>query len=193
MKKEIKSSNYILEFLKVKKNRSRLYTAIFILILVVLTIVNNLEKEPETGFYPPDYYEPKTNILKAAPDFTINTVDNKIIALNKLGGKIVILNFFDPESDETIRQLSELGKVKKSFGDQIEIIGFSTKEITNKDKLSKFGFNIIKATPEIISNYKITDKLPLSVVINKKSQEYNRISGYTPERIFIRDIEINLK
>lgn len=66
--KEKKIGSTVIEhksFWSYKKNRSRVYTLIFLLIMLYFFIVNNTKDEPKEGPYPPGYNPSQLNTKPA--------------------------------------------------------------------------------------------------------------------------------
>lgn len=198
MSKTDKQSSKIVEFLKVKKNRSRVYLVFWILVLLVLTIVNNLRNEPETGPYPPDFYQKKDTYNQKITLFKLMSFDNKVYSLESHKDQIVILSFVEVLKQDGIKQLNELKNLMNNLTDKKYTIlaialdeMFRTGSLLNKTDIYKnYPFPILYAEKEIMTNYNLKSILPISFILDKDLKLYNVLPDYNPELLFKRDINL---
>ena len=73
-----------------------------------------------------------------APDFTLNTLDGKPVALKELRGKPVLINFWASWCPPCLKETPDLVAAYKELGqDKVTFIGIGTQDDT--DKLAKFA------------------------------------------------------
>jgi hypothetical protein len=198
MNKTNKQSSKIVEFLKEKKNRSRVYLVFWILVLVVLTVVNNLRTEPEVGPYPPDFYQKKEVSNQKITPFKLMSFDNRLYSLESHKDQIVILSFIEVLKKDGIKQLDALKKLKENVKDKKYSIFaiaiddmFNNGALLNKTDIYKnYPFPILFAEKDIMANYNLQSITPISFILNKDLKLYNVLRAYNPELIFQRDIDL---
>lgn len=198
MNKTDKQSSKIVEFLKEKKNRSRVYLVFWILVLVVLTVVNNLRTEPEAGPYPPDFYQKKDLYNQKIVPFRLTSFDNKVYSLESHRDQIVILSFVEVLKKDGIKQLNALKQLKEKVADKkysIFVIAidemFNTGSLLNKTDIYKnYPFPILYAEKDIMENYNLKSIIPISFILDKDLKLYNVLPAYNPDLIFKRDIDL---
>ncbi len=172
-----------------KKQRSRIYTALFLLAVLILFIVNNSGNEPKEGPLPPNYTTASTH--PTAPDFTLPTPDGKKIKLSDYRGKVVILDFWATWCPPCRRGIPDLIDLKKRYGDKgLEIIGISLDEITRGTQaqvipfMKNYGINypIVFGNMQIVQNFGGIRSIPTSFVIDKDGKIIANFVGLRPEQ-----------
>lgn len=187
-----------------KKQRSRLYTGLFIVIVAAFFIINNSRKEPKEGPLPPDYTQVSDVSHPMAPDFTLPTADGKEIKLSDYRGKVVILDFWATWCPPCRRGIPDLISLKKEYGDKgLEIIGISVDEFTRNTKyrvipfIKQIGINypVAYGNIQVIRNFGGIESIPTTFVINKKGQIIASFVGLRPKSTYEQIIkrELNIK
>ncbi len=184
MNKETKQKENKAGFLSDPKNRSRLYTALFIVAAVVFFIVNNLNGKSGEGPLPPNY----------------NKIPARMINLSDYKGKVVILDFWATWCPPCRKGIPDLIEIKKEMkGKDFEIIGISLDSFTRggatKDDVVPFikshGINypIVLGDPSIAQRYGGIRSIPTSFVIDKEGYILSYYQGLVPKQRFLDDIK----
>ncbi len=187
-----------------KKQRSRLYTAIVILIIAAFFIINNSHKEPKEGPLPPNYTQVSDVSHPLAPDFTLPTTTGKKIKLSDYRGKIVILDFWATWCPPCRRGIPDLISLKKEYGSKgLEIIGISVDEFTRNTKyrvvpfMKQIGINypVAYGNMQVIRSFGGIESIPTTFVINKKGEIIASFVGLRPKSVYENLIkkELNIK
>lgn len=80
--------------------------------------------------------QPKENRTIKAEPFSMHTIDNELISMNQLNGKVVVLNFWFTSCVECIREIPHLNDLKDRYGNQeIEFLGIC---LNDKPKINAF-------------------------------------------------------
>lgn len=181
------------------KYKNRIYTGVFLVVVLVLFIVNNSESEPEHGPYPPNYVPASnTNVLKPAPDFTLPTHDGKQLKLSDLKGKVVLLDFWAtwcPPCRKGIPDLIALKEQYKAKG--FEVVGVSIDEFTRDTKaevvpfIKEYGINypVVYGTMDLARAYDGVSSIPTSFLINQKGEISKMHVGLVPKSTYVSEIE----
>jgi thiol-disulfide isomerase/thioredoxin len=109
------------------------------------------------------------------------------------GGKVVLVNFWATWCPPCREEIPELLELKKVYGDQLEIVGFSEDD-DPPAKVLKFaqrvGMNypIVMATPELIASYGGVPALPTSFLIDTQGRVVQKHSGLYPIESYHREI-----
>jgi peroxiredoxin len=160
-KKEIQQTEYK-NFWQNPKIRGRIKTGIFFLVFLIFFIVNNTGNSTAEGPYPPHY---KGKNQFTAPEFTVNTIDDKTISLSQFRGKVVILDFFSYRSHYVTSSVPTLVSLKEEFtSDKLEIIGISIDQNTSPANIKTY-----------MDNYKLN--YPVSIIDNDIARKYSMTYG----------------
>ncbi len=110
---------------------------------------------------------------KAAPDFTLKTLDGKTLRLSDLRGKTVVLNFWATWCPPCKVELPWFVDLQKQYGSQgLEIVGISEDE-GGKEKVAQFakemGVNYTIAVDDnsVSTKYGDVEDLPTTFYINR--------------------------
>jgi cytochrome c biogenesis protein CcmG/thiol:disulfide interchange protein DsbE len=171
-------------FLGDPKNRSRIYTGLFLIAAVVFFIVNNANGETEQGPYPPNY----------------NDTSIEVLSLSSLKGKIVIIDFWATWCPPCIKGIPDLIELKKENMDSdFEVIGISLDSFTRggatKDKVSPFmkekGINypIVVGDQQVAQLYGGIRSIPTSFVIDKEGYIVSYYQGLVSLEQLKKDIK----
>ena len=171
-------------FLSDPKNRSRLYTGIFIIAAVIFFIVNNMNGNSDQGPYPPNY----------------NKTPAKMLNLSDYKGKVVILDFWATWCPPCRKGIPDLIEIKKELKNtDFEIIGISLDSFTRggatKDDAVPFiksqGINypIVLGDPGVAQRYGGIRSIPTSFVIDKEGYIVSYYQGLVPKQRFLDDIK----
>ncbi len=179
-----------------KKQRSYIYTGLFIGLIILLFIFNNTGSEPEQGPYPPNYVPVTTEKSKAvAPDFSLPTTDGKILKLSDLKGKVVILDFWATWCPPCRKGIPDLIDLEKEFGDKgLEVVGISVDQDT-KDEVVPFmkqiGINypVVYGNVGVYQAYGGIEAIPTSFVIDKEGKIVASYQGLRSKSVYENHIK----
>ena len=123
-----------------------------------------------------------------APDFTVKTIKGESISLEKLKGKVVIINFWFTSCAPCIAEMPALNKLVEEFkGSDVVFIAFARDDV---DELASFlekrlfNFSIIASANEMAKSYCIDIfGWPTTIVVDKSGIVRKVTSGaFTDER-----------
>jgi len=187
-----------------KKQRGRIYTGLFILIVAIFFIVNNSRKEPKEGPLPPNYTQVSDVSHPKAPDFSLPSTNGKTVKLSDFRGKIVILDFWATWCPPCRRGIPDLISLKKKYGSKgLEVIGISVDEFTRNTKyrvipfMKQIGINypVVYGNMQVIRAFGGIQSIPTTFVINKKGEIIASFVGLRPKSTYEEIIknELGLK
>lgn len=176
------------------KYKSWFYSGLFIAIVLVFFIMNNLNGEPEQGPYPPNYSQKMNNEYVAAPDFSLPTTDGKALRLADYKGKVVILDFWATWCAPCRRGIPDLIELKSEFGDDLEIIGISVDSDTKLDVVPfmekmKINYPVVYGEMSVYNQYGGIRNIPTSFVLNKKGEIIAKYVGLIPKTTYEKNIK----
>jgi len=185
------------KFLSVQKNRSRVYTGLFIILAIIFFIVNNVNDENGEGPYPPDYKTPKPGNFKTAPAFTLNNIEGTELSLEEYKGKVVLLEFWATWCKACQKLTPDLIQLKNDNAELgFEIVSISLDEYSGHDNgvvkeyIEKTGINypVLIGNEKVVKKYGNVETTPAIFIIDKNSRIYSIYSGLVPTEVLIRDI-----
>lgn len=169
-----------------KKQRSRLYTGLFIVAVIIFFLVNNLGGTDQKGPYPPDYNPDAPKLQAEAPDFNLLSTEGENVKLSDFSGKIIIVDFWATWCGPCRRGIPDLVKLKEKYSDKLEIIGVSLDGITRDGStvkdiepfMKEFGINypVVHGTNQVVKDFGGISSIPTSYVINQNGEI---VSHYT--------------
>lgn len=184
-----------------QKQKSWIYTSIFIAIAITFIIVNNMNGVEKEGPYPPSYEKVSTNQqTKKAAEFNLTKIGEKgSLKLSDLKGKVVILDFWATWCPPCRAGIPDLVELKKQYKDDLEIVGISLDAITRggmtKDdvipfmKEFKINYPIVDGDMNVIQAYGGIQSIPTSFVIDKKGNVVNMHVGLIPKASYEKEIK----
>ena len=124
--------------------------------------------------------------LSLAPDFTLKTLDGREVALSKLKGKVILLDFWATwcgPCRESIPHLIQLYKTYQKNG--LEVIGMNMDKgdintVKHFVKSMDIPYPIVMTPDHAERSYGITG-LPATILIDRKGRIREKIAGYTSE------------
>jgi len=179
-----------------KKQRSHLYTGLFVLAFLIFFFVNNNFDDPEPGPYPPNYkakVDPSSR--ETAPEFQLASVTGEIISLSDYKEKIVVLDFWATWCAPCRKAIPDLIELKNEYpSDKFEIIGISLDTDTKDDvkpfvEQFKINYPIVYGEFNTARQYGNIQSIPTSFVLDKEGRIYSSYIGYVNKDIYKKDIE----
>lgn len=178
-----------------KKQRSRLYTTLFFVAVIIFFIVNNTSGEDTQGPYPPDYQANAPKVESKAPDFTLLNMDGETLLLSDYSGKVVIIDFWATWCGPCRKGIPDLIKLKEDYSDKgVEVIGISLDGITRDGStvndivpfIKEFNINypIVQGTNKIVKDYGSIRSIPTSFVIDQKGNIVSRYDQLVPHSVY---------
>ncbi|MCX7875049.1 MAG: TlpA family protein disulfide reductase [Melioribacteraceae bacterium] len=182
-----------------KKDRGRIYTGIFITIVLLLFVFNNFDylfggKEPN-GPYPPNYIPSPIQSSSMAPDFELPTTDGKTLKLSNLKGKVVILDFWATWCPPCRKGIPDLIELKNKYGNKgVEIIGISVDTQTKSEVvpfIKNYGINypVVYFNQKVIMDYGGIEAIPTSFIVDKKGKIIASYQGLQPISVYENHIK----
>jgi len=171
-----------------KKQRSRVYTAAFIVIVGLFIILNNSDGTPEHGPYPPHY----------------QVQNGKTLKLSDYRGKVVIIDFWATWCPPCRKGIPDLIKLKNEYKDKdVEIIGVSLDRVTRAGKtaedvvpfIEKMGINypIVWGTLQTPQTFGRVQAIPTTFFLDKIGKVRKKIEGLADIRTLEGEIDFLLK
>uniref|UniRef100_A0A7V3ZWV5 TlpA family protein disulfide reductase n=1 Tax=candidate division WOR-3 bacterium TaxID=2052148 RepID=A0A7V3ZWV5_UNCW3 len=133
---------------------------------------------------------------KIAPDFTVTTIDGKMVSLSELRGKAVILDFWATWCPPCRKEIPGFVELKKKYGKKLEIIGISVDRSVNQVKefyrKNKMNYPVAMATKEILESYNAIYRLqyiPTTFIIDKEGYIHDVKVGFVSKDEFEKLIQ----
>lgn len=178
-----------------KKQRSHVYTALFVIAFLIFFFVNNSFEDSGQGPYPPNY---KAKIDPASRDaaqyFELPNVDGEIISLNEFKGKVVILNFWASWSQPCRNAVPDFIQLKNEYKDQpVEVIGISLDTDTKENvpifiEESGINYPVLYGTMSVARSYGDIQSIPTTFVLDKEGRIYSTYVGNLDKQVYKEDI-----
>lgn len=130
---------------------------------------------------------------KPAPDFSLTTFDGKQMSFADLRGKVVLLDFWATFCAPCIAALPELQALHaKHAASGLAVIGVTIDDrpalVKKATTAAAVGYPILKATPAVLSAYKVT-ALPALVLIGRDGTIIRRFGGEADKTLMLSEIE----
>lgn len=139
--------------------------------------------------------EESPKVSNTAPNFILNNLDSEEIELNKLKGKVVLIDFWAIFCKPCIIALPKTQEIHEKYSeDELVVLAINVRE--KEDKIKSFinengyTFKVLIADTNIIKDYGVRS-IPFTVLIDEKGTiSYTRL-GYRPgwEQTLIYEIE----
>ncbi len=163
-----------------KKQRGRIYTGAFLVLVLIFFIVNNSTSEPAHGPYPPHY---KSEVTK----------NTKLLKLSDYRGKVVVIDFWATWCPPCRKGIPDLISLKKKYKNKdFEIIGISLDKISKGGKtvkdvvpfIKEHGINypIVWGDMNIIQKFGGVRAIPTTFFIDKNGKIRDKIEGLSDIR-----------
>lgn len=114
------------------------------------------------------------------PQWSAQTLDNKIINSADFEGKVVLVDFWGTWCPPCIKSMPDIQKIHEKY-DEVVVIGIAVKDEINKVKNfisnKKFTYTIIPDGTDIAKIYKVAE-YPTLYILNTKGEVVYREKGY---------------
>ena len=125
-----------------------------------------------------------------APQFTLRSIDGKMVSLSDFKGKVVILDFWAtwcPPCRKEIPSFIELYQQYKGKG--LEIIGIALDRqgpsvVEPFVKKTGINYHILYPTRKVIIDYGGIESIPTTFIIDKKGKIRHKYVGYRGKKLF---------
>lgn len=165
-----------------QKQRSRIYTILFFVVVTILFIVNNSADDTKQGPYPPNY-ETQGEILK----------------LSDLKGKVVLVDFWATWCAPCREGIPDLVGLQNELKDKdVEIIGISVDAITNGGataadvipfiKAYKINYPIVRGDELVIREFGGIHSIPTSFIIDEEGRVVEKYERIVSKESYIKSI-----
>jgi thiol-disulfide isomerase/thioredoxin len=128
---------------------------------------------------------------KAAPPFTLKTLDGRSVSLADFRGRVVLLDFWGTFCPPCMAALPEL----QALHDRHAARGFAVVGVTVDDRpalvkkaTAKLTYPIVQATPQVWSAYKV-NALPSLVLVDRDGKIVKRFGGESDPAAMRAEIE----
>ena len=134
-----------------------------------------------------DNMQPKSELIgKAAFTFSVKDMAGNSYSLEKLKGKVIVINFWFVECKPCVMEMPELNElVEKYKGKDVVFLGFANNDkskIENFLKTKTYKYNIIPDSRNVASIYGV-NSFPTHLVIDKNSVISYYVSGLGPTTV----------
>lgn len=134
-----------------------------------------------------------------APDFTLKSVDGKMIKLSDYKGKVIIIDFWATWCPPCRKGIPDLISIQNDYKKDVIIIGISLDgEKTLKDVpgfVKNYGINypIVYGDEKVVAAYGGIDGIPTAFVVDKNGNVVDKHVGLVPIDTYINKIKELLK
>lgn len=182
-----------------KQHRSRIYTGIFIAVVLLLFVFNNFDylfggAEPN-GPYPPNYVPIAQQKSANAPDFSLQTPEGRTVKLSGLKGKVIIIDFWATWCGPCRKGIPDLISLKKKYGKQgLEVVGISVDRDTKEEvvpfiKDNGINYPVVFYNESVIRNYGGIESIPTTFVVDKQGKIVASYKGLRPLEVYEEHIK----
>lgn len=164
-----------------EKYKSKIWTGIFLTVVLVLFVVNNSGSEPANGPYPPNYSDVNAEHLK----------------LSDFKGKFVIVDFWATWCPPCRRAIPDLIQLKKDHKEELEVIGISVDQISRGTEAQLPGFMnsqginypVVNGTPQVAQLYGGIRSIPTSFLIDPDGKIISYYVGAVEKETYLKVID----
>lgn len=165
-----------------QKQRSRIYTILFFVVVTILFIVNNSADDTKQGPYPPNY---KTQ--------------GEILKLSDLKGKVVLVDFWATWCAPCREGIPDLIALKNEFKDKdVEIVGISVDAISNGGataadvipfiKAYKINYPVVRGDQLSTNAFGGIRSIPTSFLIDKEGRVVEKYERLVSKESYIKSL-----
>lgn len=136
---------------------------------------------------------------KKAADFSLKSVDGKIVKLSDYKGKVVVVDFWATWCPPCRKGIPDLISIQSEFKNDVVVIGISLdQEKTLKDVenfIKSYGINypVVYGDEKVSKDYGNIQAIPTSFVIDKKGNIVDKHVGLVPKDSYTDKIKELLK
>lgn len=134
-----------------------------------------------------------------APDFSLKSIDGKIVKLSDYKGKIIILDFWATWCPPCRKGIPDLISIQNEYKNDVVVIGVSLDgDKTIKDVpgfVKEYGINypIVYGDEKIVTAYGGIQAIPTAFVIDKKGNISDQHVGLVDKSVYVNKIKELLK
>ncbi len=138
-------------------------------------------------------------IDRKAPDFSLKSVDGKVVKFSDFKNKIVIVDFWATWCPPCRRGIPDLISIQNEFKNDVVIIGISLDgDKTIKDVpgfIKDYGINypVVYGDEKTVIAYGGIEAIPTSFVIDKKGNIVDQHVGLVDKNVYVNKIKELLK
>jgi thiol-disulfide isomerase/thioredoxin len=136
-----------------------------------ITPANTIAPGSDTTYEPPKPASEQVRIGSLAPDFTLNTLDNRAVKLSQFRGKPVLINFWATWCPPCEAELPMLQQTYQANQDKLVILGVNMREDadTVAGRVDKAGLKypvVLDGNGDVTNRYQVR-VFPTSLFIDK--------------------------
>ncbi|MCX8010155.1 MAG: TlpA family protein disulfide reductase [Ignavibacteria bacterium] len=180
-----------------KKKYGRYITWGIVVIILYLFIKNNFFSNDEaisnqdTSYAQPN---PTTEVSKPlAPNFSLSTLDGKIVKLTDYKGKVVIIDFWATWCTPCRKGIPDLVDIQNRYKN-VQVIGITLDQnpfqvVPPFAKEFKINYPILISNENVLYNYGGIDSIPTTFIIDKNGQIVSKHIGLVSKDVLENDIK----
>jgi thiol-disulfide isomerase/thioredoxin len=173
----------------VKRNPAALF---FVAAIVAAMLFVGFHAARRAGGGGPDILDPTG---KAAPDFTLESLEGKSVTLSAYRGQAVLLNFWATWCGPCKIEMPWFVELQKEYGPQgLQIVGVAM-DAESKDEVEKFvkemgvNYTILMGKDAVGQQYGGVDVLPTTFFIDRDGKIISREFGLQSRSLFVDNIK----
>ncbi len=166
-----------------KKQRSRVYTILFFVVVAILFVINNSTDDTKQGPYPPNYKQSNQDLLK----------------LSDLKGKVVLIDFWATWCAPCREGIPDLVELKNEFKNMdVEIVGISVDALTRGGATAadvapfilanKINYPVVRGDGSVIEAFGGIKSIPTSFLIDKEGKVVARYESLVSKEMYVKNI-----
>jgi len=127
------------------------------------------------------------------PEFTVKTLDNQDVNLNRYRGKIVILDLFATWCPPCQMEIPHFVELQETYADKLDVVGLSydqgnLNEVRNFIKKMKINYDVFWGSEEIAQHVGLRG-IPHTLVLDPLGRGYRSYVGYRDKAVFEKDVQ----